>query len=177
MISYPSDTWLAEYAACLNAVNEKYGLLLQFGIESGLRVSDILKIKIGAIRDGMKVFQTKTKTIKEITLSPLLLSAIEKHRHRFRLKASDFLIFRRPYQKDKPLSRVQAYRVLSSVAKELGADAIGPHSMRKQYAKNVYQATGSLYEVQKAMGHKYLDTTIRYFLTPEQMKEAITNAM
>jgi hypothetical protein len=41
--------------------------------------------------------------------------------------------------------------------------------MRKNYARNELKRTGSLTDVKNAMGHKYIETTIRYFMDTTEL--------
>jgi integrase len=171
MRSYPSDTWVAEYLYLLGLKGAKYVMLYHFGVETGLRISDVLKLRVRDIRPHMRVYQTKTKSVKEIKLSDALWCRILSYVQSENLHRTDFFIHRRRYEKHLPLSRVQAYRVLSSAAKMMDTAAIGPHSMRKQYAKNIFKDTGSFTAVQKALGHRHLFTTMHYFFDADKMHE------
>jgi site-specific recombinase XerD len=81
-----------------------------------------------------------------------------------RLLKGDYLIFSQPWKKDKALSRVQAWRIIARMAKLAGLERIGTHSMRKTFATELFNATGSFEAVQGALNHKYLSTTISYLL-------------
>jgi site-specific recombinase XerD len=47
------------------------------------------------------------------------------------LSSTDYLFYRDRHNKDKPMSRQWAWRIISFVARENGLQAIGTHSMRK----------------------------------------------
>ena len=177
MRSYPSDDFYTEYLNRLTTKNEKLSLLLRFGVESGLRISDILKIRAAGLKRTFSVSQTKTKTSKPVTLSAKLYWDLRNFIKANELTGTDFLFFSAPYRKDKALHRTYVHKVLKAMATELGAESIGPHSMRKQYAKEVYKATGSIEAVQKAMQHKNINTTLHYFVDMAKLKGLIEAAI
>jgi site-specific recombinase XerD len=72
--------------------------------------------------------------------------------------------------KNQPLSYVQAWRVIKGAAKACGLDTtrISTHSLRKGFAKEVFEASGhSLPVTQKALGHTSILTTIAYLDTDQ----------
>jgi len=61
------------------------------------------------------------------------------------------------------ISRTQAHRVLKDAFMRAGLNGKGAtHSMRKTYAQRLYDATGDIYLVKEALGHKSVDTTQQY---------------
>ncbi|MFB5190683.1 tyrosine-type recombinase/integrase [Alicyclobacillus fastidiosus] len=68
-----------------------------------------------------------------------------------------------PSQKTgKPITRVQAYRVLNSAAKQVGLDEIGTHTMRKTFVYHFYQATKDVALLQEIFNHSAPSVTFRY---------------
>jgi integrase len=160
----PDDTFSA-LCATLREKHDKYEILFLFGVETGLRVSDILRLRIRDIKTNMAVRETKTGKDKRFMLSANLLSRINQYALRTHLHRSDAFIPSSRTNKKTPLSRVQAYRVIKACAEASGvSENVGTHSMRKTYAKRLYATTGSLDAVKEAMGHKYIETTLRYFM-------------
>lgn len=176
MVPYPDDTFTENYLRELSAKDRKYEILVRLGLETGLRVSDILRLKVKDIKSVMKVKEMKTKKIKNINLSESLLAQTKNYCVSRNLNKNDFVIASARYRRDKPLSRVQAYRVLSSVASKMGVTNVAPHSMRKTYAVNLLRESGSIESVQRALNHKYPDTTIGY-LTGKSITEMAYEVM
>lgn len=168
--SIPPDK-LEEFAKALQAVDAKYELLLRFGIETGLRVSDCLALRVGEFKKRMSLFERKTNKRREVTISDKLLELGQKHIKTHQLRPTDALFFSLPSRRWKPLSRVQAWSVFRRMAAEIGLESVGPHSMRKMYAMNVLQETGDLKAVQYALAHKHTETTLRYLLDIKAFSE------
>jgi integrase len=154
----------AAYIKALARRGGKYVILFEFGTATGLRISDILKLMVCDIKPRFEVTESKTKKKRTMRLSSSLVKKIKAYVVAHGLSRRDFFIYSHRNAKGKALSRVQAYRVMRSVASEMGFKHIGPHSMRKEYAMRVYRRTGCLKSVQEALGHKYIETTIGYLV-------------
>jgi integrase len=146
----------------LHGRHPRYALMLRIGIETGLRVSDVLRIQAGKIKPVMSVKEQKTRKYKECRLSAELVEDIRAHIKRHNLGKRDYLIFSRSWDKRKPIHRTTAWRAIHNAAYEAGLSAIGTHSMRKTYAQEVYRLTGDIQAVKKALGHSRIETTKAY---------------
>ena len=63
----------------------------------------------------------------------------------------------------RAISRVQAHRILEKVFQSAGLNGkLATHSMRKTYAQRLYDATGDIFMVKEALGHKSVETTRQY---------------
>src|SRR5699024_1180115 len=118
-------------------LNDRNLLLFTFGINTALRISDILSLRVRDVTGGaITVRERKTRKIKRIKINASLSDAINTL-----VPASanpdDFLF---PSRKgNAPISRVQAWRILNSAAERAGVDiAIGTHSLRKTFAYHAY---------------------------------------
>jgi integrase len=163
-MAYIPDDTLEAIKELMRARGKRYDILLRFGIETGLRISDILNIKIRQIKRTMDIMQIKTKTKKHCQISAELWRDIWQYKVALRLSEGDYLFHSTNTVKDRPLTRVQVYRVFRAIRDALDIKEFGPHSMRKTYARNLYRETKDIKAVQAAMGHKYVETTMRYFI-------------
>jgi integrase len=144
----------------LNEIHPKYRILWRIGSATGLRVSDILPLLVRDIKPSFDVKESKTKKIRRITLTPAICAEIALYALKTRLEPYNYLIPGRG--RNRPLNRVQAWRVIKQAAADIGLESIGSHSMRKTYANTLFTLTGDAVTVQKALNHKYLETTMRY---------------
>ena len=174
MQSIPLDRE-AEYATKLLFVAEKYAIMYLLGRATGLRISEILSIRVKDYNKTLKVYQSKTKKTKIAEIPPKLHDTITEYIKRNHLKAKHALIPSVSWRKEKPLSRTQAYIIMRRTASEIGLNSTGTHSMRKTHAKVIYAETGQISAVQEALGHTHLDTTIRYLVNLDEiLKTALT---
>jgi integrase len=135
-------------------------LIFDFSIETGLRISDVLHIKARDLPQKGNIFyikENKTKKHKIIELSDELLAKVK---HLWNPTRGRYA-FNSPRTFYKPLHRSTYHRHLKKACKALQID-FSAHSTRKLYALNIFERTGSIFEVQKALNHKYVTTTCDY---------------
>lgn len=138
-------------------------ILFLVGINTGLRVSDILKLKTNQIkqltRKKSKIFIVKEgKTNKERVIN---LNSIFDEVHEYTLKIDSEWLF--PSRKgDKPISVVQAWRVLNKAGRFAEVDSIGTHTMRKTFGYWFYKQTHDVAMLQEILNHSSPSITLRY---------------
>lgn len=139
-------------------------ILFLLGINTGLRVSDLLQLMTADIinlqRDSeklLKVKEGKTGKTRALDLTSIyddLLDYAEEtdSKHLF------------PSRKgNKPISTTQAYRILRKGAYWAEIDHVGTHTMRKTYGYHLYQYSHKdLALVQQELNHRNSDVTLRY---------------
>jgi integrase len=157
---------VAAVSAALRNIDLKFHFLWELGVCTGLRISDLLTLKPQHIT-GCKftVTEVKTKNIRNIEIPMDTFCLLHGYISLMRLKQSDYLFFsshKGIKKRDMPMSRQWAWRVISSVARQIGLEMIGTHSMRKIYACGYFVKSGSIQSVQKELGHKHMSTTLIY---------------
>jgi integrase len=135
--------------------------LFVFGINSGLRISDILPLRVMDVKytKYLIIKEKKTGNIRKTIITPALKSEIEKYT--YRMADSEYLF---PSQKgNKPISRVQAWQIIHNAAKACGVEgAIGTHTLRKTFGYHFYQQTKDVAMLQYIFGHSSPSITLRY---------------
>ena len=138
------------------------------GINTILRVSDLLKLKVedvlhsnGKFREYLCLNELKTKKSKRIKLNPLIRKEIMKYILHYELDDGDYLFFslRNPL---KHLDRVTAYKRLTKVATSVGIEHFGTHSMRKTLAYQIYIKTKDIGLVMNMLNHSNPKVTMQY---------------
>jgi len=151
-------------------------LLFIFGINSSLRVSDILALKVGDIRgkSSLVLTEKKTKKRKEIRLNQSILAAVSELVPAD-AKDSDWL-FPSKRNAAKPLDRTQAWRNLNAAAKRAGIMVnIGTHTMRKTFGYHRYKAGVDLAQLMYALNHSSQRETLKYIgIEQEQIDDLYT---
>ena len=131
-----------------------------FGINTGLRVSDIVKLKVKDVRGKTHIMikETKTRKTKRFSLFAHLRQEIEQY---IRGMHDDDYLF--PSRKgNRPISTTQAYRVLVKAGEMLGRDDIGTHTMRKSFGYAYYRKTKDIAFLQEIFNHSSPQITKRY---------------
>jgi integrase len=109
----------------LTSGNPKTAMLYVLGVCTGLRISDLLRLRVEDVGANFAVYEAKTGKLKKGSLTPLALETLETYVKCYNLKPSDRLF---------SVSRQTVYRHFKRAASVLGLENIGVHSMRKIYA-------------------------------------------
>lgn len=153
----------------LRLFHVKYAAIFGIGLDSGLRVSDILRINVSDINDDGSgcVIERKTGKQKSFCLSKETLADIDILTRRswsFSSRPVGYLIPRVGDKRDKPLSRQQVYNRFKKASRELGLENVATHSMRKTYARSIYTASRDLDGTRAALNHHSTATTVGYLV-------------
>lgn len=147
--------------AMKTALHGRNKLLFIFGINSALRISDVLKLKVGDVRGktSLTVREQKTGKSKTFAFGANLVKAI-KELIPADAADNDWLF---PSRKgDAAISRVQAYRILNDAADKVGLSEIGTHTLRKTFGYHAYKAGTDLALLQSIFNHASQSVTLRY---------------
>lgn len=163
---------IADY---LRSQDERNYILFLFGIYSGLRISDILKLRVRDVRGKDKVMIREKKTGKERRFP--INQALKKDLERYiqNMKDWEFLIKSRE-GRNQPISRQQAWTILQNAGQKFGIQKIGTHSLRKTFGYHLYQQTHDIVAIQKILNHATQEYTLRYIgVTQDTLDSAINN--
>ena len=156
------DLKLAQLGQRLADRHVRFGLLWLLGVETGLRISDLLALRVKDVKRNLHVTEKKTGKKRQFNLSPKLLAQFRSYIRKYRLKKADFLFYSAYTRTDRPVSRQWVWKIIARTATEMGLFSIGTHSARKTYAENLFARTGSVEAVQRALKHKHKKTTEAY---------------
>lgn len=149
--------------AMKSALGTRDKLLFIFGINSGLRISDILKLKVGDVRgmDTLTLRETKTKKAKTFRLNKSIKDAISSLIPKTAQDGD--CLFPSRVGVNQPLTRVSAYRALNSAAERIGyVEPIGCHTLRKTFGYHAYNGGVDLSLLQSIFNHASQHVTLRY---------------
>lgn len=135
-------------------------ILLMTGLYTALRISDILRIRVEDVKNEyLNIREKKTSKTRRIYLHPELKRDLkgyitDKEPHEYLFKSRE--------GENRPITRARAYSVLRDVAREVGIDSIGTHSLRKTFGYWVYKDTKDVAGLQKLFNHSSPEETLRY---------------
>ena len=135
-------------------------LLFSFGINTGLRISDILSLDVGDVkgRDYIEIREKKTNKYKKFSLNRFLKEEIDLFVEG--LPSEQPLFYT---QKHCRLDRAQAYRILNKAAQVVGVkERIGTHTLRKTFGYHHYKKYNDIVLLQKIFNHSSPSVTLRY---------------
>lgn len=154
--------------------SERDYMLFLIGINAGLRVSDLLGLKIADVKGKKKLTIREGKTKKTRTIH-LASFYDELNSYISTLEDTEWLF---PSRKgDKPISRIQAYRQLNKAAEMIDIpDGIGTHTMRKTFGYWYYKQTKDVASLQMILNHSHPQITLKYIgITEEQIEDSLKN--
>jgi len=162
-----------DIAGYLKLKNSRDALLFLFGIYSGLRVSDIIKLRVRDVRGKDRVVVKETKTGKDKVLK--INHVLRKEIAVYVKDMKDYeVLFKSKRGINKPISRQQAYNIINSAGKHFGMERIGTHTMRKTFGYHIYQQTKDITLVKQLLNHSSPEITMAYIgLTQKTMEDAV----
>jgi integrase len=161
--------------------NKRDYLLFVLGINSALRVSDLLELKFrDLISDKqkphahIKLKETKTGKHNKIAISKGVSKAIINYVESFYKGDLDDYVFYSRKGNNQAIKRQQAWRVIKGVADMVGVKDIGSHSLRKTWAYHSYKAGTDIVIIQDMLNHSAPSVTLRYIgITQDEKDRAI----
>lgn len=149
--------------------------LFVLGINSGLRISDLLKLKIADVMDGKKIHdritlrEQKTGKTKDFPLGKTAKRALQEYLLSRDHQPDEVLFPSRKGQRS--LTRQQAYNIINDAAKAVGIkEQIGTHTLRKTFGYWAYKQGVDITIIQKLLNHSAPSVTLRYIgITQDQL--------
>lgn len=158
----------------LHERNVRDYLLFTLGINSGLRISDLLRLTVEDVtKDRITIREQKTGKTKGFPLSDNCKQAVKAYLQETGRRGG-ILFPSRNGRGRVPLSRVQAYRILHDAARHVGImEPIGTHTMRKTFGYHAYQNGVDITRIQKLLNHSAPSITLAYIGITEEELDAV----
>ncbi len=142
-------------------------LLFVFGINTGIRISDLLSLKVADIWDGTKVKEflclrdDKNDEEKAYYINNSVKCVLNNYLESLDFTSSDYLF--KSKKNAQPITRQQAYRIINHAAKEVGITGkIGTHTLRKTFGYHAYRKGIAISILMSIYHHHYPAETLRY---------------
>ena len=144
-------------------------VLFNLAIDSKLRSCDLITLKIKDIANGRTVskramvVQRKTGTPVQFEITRQTRESLEVWIRIANLNHDDYL-FKSRLRHSLHLSKRQYSRIVKSWISGIGLDSTiyGTHSLRRTKVTLIYRRTKNLRAVQLLLGHKSLESTVKY---------------
>lgn len=156
--------------------NERVALILVSEAVTGIRVGDILRLKLDSIikrEEGyfFNIVEEKTGKRRNFPFNTDLYLMLQNYAIEKGISRNELLF---------PIRERQVFKILEKAVHYLNLDndSIGSHSFRKMFAQNIYEETGNnLAITQQLLQHSSLLVTQRYLnVTPDELKAALKSA-
>lgn len=160
----------------LRASNIRDYCLFVLGINSGLRISDLLSLKVEDVngKERITIREKKTGKSKDFPLSETCKKAISEYLRETGLSMGYLFPSRKGHN---PITRVQAYRIINQAAKTISIQGqIGTHTLRKTFGYWAYQQGVDITRIQKLLNHSSPSITLAYIgITKEELDNVYIN--
>ncbi|AKN01833.1 site-specific integrase (plasmid) [Salimicrobium jeotgali] len=146
-------------------------LLFLLGINTGLRISDLLRLQVSHVRDRDFFYLIEKKTGKKREVN---VRALRSELGAYIAgKGADTYLFS-SQKGGMPISTVQAYRILADAAAFVGRDDVGTHTLRKTFGYHYYKATKDVAMLQDIFNHSSPKETKLYIgIRQEEIRESL----
>lgn len=159
-----------EYQAVKNSFdNLRDKCLFVLGTKTGFRISELLSLKVEDVADANGVYDfvrvkrgymKNKQESREIVLHQEAKLAIKEYLMSCGIDSADWLF---------DYSRQSAHNALKKAFKRSGlTGTLATHTMRKTFAKTVFDNTNNIYKTKQALGHKDISTTVKYLVVDQQ---------
>jgi len=171
--------------------NERNAVLIIMGLNTALRISDLLKLKWKDVWnstlhkpvDRLELNEQKTGKFQNIPLNSKVRDSLKAYRkllkteHKgetgFFNELKDYYLF---YGRtlEKPMSRSEAYRVVKTAAREIGlSDNISCHSLRKTFGYFAWKKGIPPAVIMDIYNHSSYEITRRYLGIVQDDKDKV----
>jgi integrase len=141
-------------------------LLFAIGINNGLRISDILKLKVKDLKglevgETLKIKEQKTGKINILMMNRYVLEVLKNYLSKIHTDENDYL-FKSRNGKNKPITKETAHKMVKIWTKSIRGN-FGTHSLRKTFGYRHRIKWGTSFELLcKRFGHSSPSITMRY---------------
>ncbi len=156
-------------------------LMFTMGINAGLRISDILKLrwsdllyKNDKIKEEVVLKEKKTGKTKKFPLNDAVIESIKKYMERIKVEQDGYVFpSRKKSMGIKPISRIAAWQMINKYCKSAGIkENVGTHTLRKTFGYHQYKNGTDIAMLQKMLNHSSPKVTLRYIgIEREEMNE------
>lgn len=150
--------------------SERDYIMFLIGINTGLRVSDILALKVSDVKRKKRIVIIEQKTKKPRTIK--LNNIYDEIQNYIKTVESKWLF---PSRKgDKPITSTQAYRQLNKASDMAEVESVGTHTMRKTFGYWYYKQTKNVAQLQRILNHRDPEVTLDYIgITEEEIDKEL----
>lgn len=175
----PKPLTLAEVQLLLEKAREhtrsgdplKWECLITVFIGTGLRLAEVTSLQWQAIQGNVARLTQKGGVERTVFLSSQVLEVLERWRSK---SGSETWVFPSPLRPDSPIAATVAYRKVKELGMKAGVEDLHPHRFRHTFATALYEATGDIVKVQKALGHAEIANTMIYTkVNPDGIRKGI----
>ena len=144
------------------------------GTNCGLRISDILALNVGDVKNKnfIQIVEKKTGKYKKFPINSKLKPMFEEFTRNKSYNEPLFVSVR-----NHRLDRITCYNMIKAACSEAGLEeTVGTHTMRKTFGYHHYKKFKDVAMLQKIFNHSNPNITLRYIgIEQDQIDESYNN--
>lgn len=156
-------------------------LLITIGLNTALRISDILRLKFGDIynyetgrfKSHIVINEKKTGKTQNIFINKQVINALKVYGYKKR-SSDDYLFVNK---EGSPISRIQVNRILDKACKAIDIEHISCHSLRKSFGYHAWQKGAEPALLMQVFNHSNFNITKRYLGICQEDKDSLFDKM
>jgi integrase len=161
-------------------------LLFVVGINTALRISDLLALRMGdfidadgEVRKQFRIREQKRGKRHEVVINNSIREALDEYREAYpdvEDNPAHFVFFNtRTHDYMRPISRVQAWKFIAAICQDVGLRGnYGTHTLRKTWGYHARMSGVDLTLIMDKLNHNSLAYTKRYLgITDDELGEVV----
>ena len=150
-------------------------VLMMMAVNLGFRTNTLLEMTPRDVLGGrLTIKEHKTGKVTQMVLRDNLQKLVNDYIRTYNFAKDEFMFRENVDGPNKPLSRQGAWKFIKALADEVGIEYnVGPYSLRKSFARWLYDDTGDIFKVMRVLGHSSPVITARYICLEEETVEEL----
>lgn len=153
-------------------------LLFVLGINTGLKISELLSLKVNDVWDGEKgkeflfLYDEKSREERAYYLNSKIQVELREYLAFCPLGEEDYLF--KSKKTDQAITRQQAYRIINKASKNAGISGkIGTHTLRKTFGYHAFRKGIAISILMKVFHHHSYSETLKYIGIDKNEKQLV----
>lgn len=143
-------------------------ILFFLGVNTGLRISDILRLNKYSISTDKYIYirEKKTNKLRKV----IILAHVKKEMYKY-IKChvkDNYYLFPSKYR-DFPICSKRYYQIMKKIQKKFNLPILGTHTLRKTFAYHYYQKNKDIGTLMRILNHERESQTLLYIGVTQQM--------
>ncbi|SFJ43964.1 Phage integrase family protein [Paenibacillus sp. UNC496MF] len=165
---------LADIKDYLKATNARNYIMFLIGINTGFRISDILRLRVrDVLGSHISIREKKTRKEKRALITPELKRELDGY---IQGKPSNEYLIKSREGENRPITREQAYKIIREIGTVFKLSNLGCHSLRKTFGYIFYNDTTNkdIGMLMAYFNHASPQITLRYIgMSQDTMDKAL----
>ena len=162
-----------------SATNIKHKVILMLGYSAGLRISEVIHLKVAHIdskRMQIRVIKGKGNKDRNTILSTALLETLRSYYRIYQPK--EWLFEGASFSKKPYYSKESINKIIKKAAQKINlSKSISFHTLRHCFATHLLEQNTSLQVIQKLMGHSSITSTSVYLHVQEHSLNVVVSPL